>query len=313
MGYAFLHILVFPGLLFLLAFGLFAEWVDRKMYARFQNRMGPPWFQPLADILKLFGKESIVPEEVEPRMFKLLPMLALAASLTAFIYIPVWGTKALFSFDGDVIVVLYLLTIPTLTFFLAGWYSLCPFSLLGATRSLTQLFAYEVPLFVSILSAAFLADTWSLSEMAAFYAAHPAYWLFNLVGFLIGVFSLLGKLEKAPFDIPEAETEVVAGSFTEYSGNLFAFFRLAINVETIVGASLLAAVFLPFGLTLGPVAGFIFYLAKVLFVVVILSLAHAIFARIRIDQMVALCWKCIAPLGFAQLVLNMIIKGTLLS
>jgi len=313
MGYAFLHILVFPGLLFLLAFGLFAEWVDRKMYARFQNRMGPPWFQPLADILKLFGKESIVPEEVEPRMFKLLPMFALAASLTAFIYIPVWGTKALFSFSGDVIVVLYLLTIPTLTFFLAGWYSLCPFSLLGATRSLTQLFAYEVPLFVSILSAAFLADTWSLSEMAAFYAAHPAYWLFNLIGFLIGVFSLLGKLEKAPFDIPEAETEIVAGSFTEYSGNLFAFFRLAINVETIVGASLLAAVFLPFGLTLGPVPGFIFYLLKVLFVVVLLSLAHAIFARIRIDQMVSLCWKCIAPLGFAQLVLNMIIKGTLLS
>lgn len=313
MVYALVHILVFPGLLFLLAFGLFAEWVDRKMYARFQNRMGPPWFQPLADILKLFGKESIIPEEVEPRMFRLLPLVALAASLTAFIYIPVWGTKALFSFNGDVIVVLYLLTVPTLTFFLAGWYSLCPFSLLGATRTLTQLFAYEVPLFVSILSSAFLADTWSLSEIAAFYSKHPGYWLFNLIGFLIGVFSLLGKLEKAPLDMPEAETEVVAGSFTEYSGNLFAFFRLAINVEMIVGASLLAAVFLPFGLSLGPVAGFIFYLAKVLFVVVLLSLSHAIFARIRIDQMVNLCWKFVAPLGFAQLVLNMVIKGTLLS
>jgi len=313
MVYALVHILVFPGLLFLLAFGLFAEWVDRKMYARFQNRMGPPWFQPLADILKLFGKESIIPEEVEPRMFRLLPLVALAASLTAFIYIPVWGTKALFSFNGDVIVVLYHLTVPTLTFFLAGWYSLCPFSLLGATRTLTQLFAYEVPLFVSILSSAFLADTWSLSEIAAFYSKHPGYWLFNLIGFLIGVFSLLGKLEKAPLDMPEAETEVVAGSFTEYSGNLFAFFRLAINVEMIVGASLLAAVFLPFGLSLGPVAGFIFYLAKVLFVVVLLSLSHAIFARIRIDQMVNLCWKFVAPLGFAQLVLNMVIKGTLLS
>jgi NADH-quinone oxidoreductase subunit H len=313
MVYALVHILVFPGLLFLLAFGLFAEWVDRKMYARFQNRMGPPWFQPLADILKLFGKESIIPEEVEPRMFRLLPLVALASSLTAFIYIPVWGTRALFSFNGDVIVVLYLLTIPTLTFFLAGWYSLCPFSLLGATRTLTQLFAYEVPLFVSILSSAFLADTWSLSEIAAFYSRHPGYWLFNLIGFLIGVFSLLGKLEKAPLDIPEAETEIVAGSFTEYSGNLFAFFRLAINVEMIVGASLLAAVFLPFGLSLGPVAGFMFYLAKVLFVVILLSLSHAIFARIRIDQMVSLCWKFVAPLGFAQLVLNMIIKGTLLS
>src|SRR5512136_677046 len=114
-------ILVFPGFLFLVAFGLFAEWVDRKLYARFQNRMGPPWFQPLADIIKLFGKESIIPEEVDRRMFKLLPMVALASTMTAFTYIPVWGPRALFSFQGDVIVVLYLLTIPTLTFFLAGW------------------------------------------------------------------------------------------------------------------------------------------------------------------------------------------------
>jgi NADH-quinone oxidoreductase subunit H len=307
------NILVFPGFLFLAVFGLFAEWVERKMYARFQNRMGPPWFQPLADIIKLFGKESIVPEEVEPRMFKMLPMFALTAIMTAFIYIPLWGANALFSFKGDVIVVLYLLTIPTLTFFLAGWYSLCPFSLIGATRSLTQLFAYEVPLFVSILSAALLADTWSLSEMAAFYAKHPGYWLFNLIGLLIGIFSLLGKLEKPPLDIPEAETEIVAGTFTEYSGNLYALFRLAINIETIVGASLLAAVFLPFGLSLGPYLGFLLFVVKVLFIVVLLALSHAIFARIRIDQMVNLCWRFVAPLGFAQLVLNIIIKGTLLS
>jgi len=305
------HILIFPGFLFLLVFGLFAEWVDRKLYARFQNRVGPPWFQPLADVIKLFGKDSIIPDEVEPRMFKLLPMVALAATVTAFLYVPIWGTGALFSFSGDVIVVLYLLTIPTLTFFLAGWYSLCPFSLVGATRCLTQLFAYEVPLFVSILSSALLADSWSLSGIAAFYASHPGYWLFNLIGFAIGIFSLLGKLEKAPLDIPEAETEIVAGTFTEYSGNLFAFFRIAINMETIVGASLLAAVFLPFGLTLGPVAVFALYIVKVLLVIALLALAHAVFARIRIDQMIDLCWRYVAPLGFLQLLINIILKGAL--
>ena len=311
MAHSLFYMLVFPGFLFLLAFGIAAEWVDRKLYARFQNRVGPPWFQPLADLIKLFGKESIVPEEVEPRMFKLLPLVALAAALAAFLYVPVWGTQALFSFSGDVIVVLYLLTIPTLTFFLAGWYSLCPFSLLGATRCLTQLFAYEVPLFVCILSSALLADTWSLSGIAAFYSAHPGYWLFNLIGFCIGIFSLLGKLEKAPLDIPEAETEIVAGTFTEYSGNLFAFFRMAVNIETIVGASLLAAVFLPFGLALPPAAGFALYIAKVLFIVALLSLAHAVCARIRIDQMVNLCWKYVAPLGFLQLLVNIILKGAL--
>jgi NADH-quinone oxidoreductase subunit H len=148
--------------------------------------------------------------------------------------------------------------------------------------------------------------------MAVFYARHPGFWLFNLIGLAIGIFALLGKLEKAPLDIPEAETEIVAGTFTEYSGNLFALFRLSINIETIVGASLLAAVFLPFGLTVGPYIGFLLFLVKVLFIVVLLSLSHAIFARIRIDQMVDLCWKFVAPLGFAQLVLNIIVKGTLL-
>ncbi len=309
MALSLFHILIFPGFLFLTVFGIFAEWFDRKLYARFQNRMGPPWFQPLADIIKLFGKESIIPEEVESKMFTLLPLVALASTVTAFLYIPMWGTSSIFSFNGDVIVVLYLLTIPTLTFFLAGWFSLCPFSLLGATRCLTQLFAYEVPLFVSILSSALLADSWSLSGIAAFYASHTGFWLFNLIGFGIGIFSLLGKLEKAPLDIPEAETEIIAGTFTEYSGNLFAFFRMAISIETIVGASLLAAVFLPFGLTLGPLAGFAFYILKVLFVIALLALSHAIFARIRIDQMINLCWKYVAPLGFIQLIINIILKG----
>lgn len=311
MVHSLFYILIFPGFLFLLVFGIFAEWVDRKLYARFQNRVGPPWFQPLADIIKLFGKESILPEEVEPGMFRSLPLVALAASVVAFLYVPIWGTQALFSFSGDVIVVLYLLTIPTLTFFLAGWYSLCPFSLMGATRCLTQLFAYEVPLFVCILSSALLADSWSLSGIAAFYSAHPGYWLFNLIGFCIGIFALLGKLEKAPFDIPEAETEIVAGTFTEYSGNLFAFFRIAINIETIVGASLLAAVFLPFGLGLPPLLGFFLYIAKVLLVIAFLALAHAVMARIRIDQMINLCWKYVAPLGFLQLLINIFVKGAL--
>ena len=102
-----------------------------------------------------------------------------------------------------------------------------------------------------------------------------------------------------PFDIPEAETEIVAGSFTEYSGRLLALFRLAIDIEMVVGASLLAAVFLPFGLTFGPVVGFVLYLVKVLFVVALLSLLRTMFARLRIDQMINFCWKYCGPGGFA--------------
>ena len=106
------NIVIFPGFLFLATAGLAAEFIDRKLYARLQNREGPPWFQPLADFVKLVSKEDIVPSEANPRMFKAMPIFALTATITAFFYIPLWGTQALYSFNGDLIVTLYLLTIP---------------------------------------------------------------------------------------------------------------------------------------------------------------------------------------------------------
>jgi NADH-quinone oxidoreductase subunit H len=157
-----------------------------------------------------------------------------------------------------------------------------------------------------------LADSWSLSGVAVFYGKHPWFWLFNLIGFGIALTALLGKLEKGPFDIPEAETEIVAGGFTEYSGRFLAILRMAIDIEMVVGASLLAIVFLPFGLTAGPVAGFILYVIKVIFVVALLSLMRTVVARLRIDQMIEFCWKYLVPLGMVQLLINFIIKGVIL-
>lgn len=304
-------LLIFPGFLFLSIFGTYAEFVDRKLYARLQNRMGPPWFQPFADFVKLLAKEDVVPECAVPGMFRMMPIFALAATTTAFCYLPVWSTQSLYPFPGDVIVVLYLLTIPTITFFLGGWYSTSLFARIGSARGITQLFAYEVPLFMSILAAALLANTWSLTDITLFYSQHPSYAFFNIIGFAVSMLALLGKLEKTPFDIPEAETEIVAGSFTEYSGRLFAFFRLAIDIEMVVGAALLAAVFLPFGLTLGPIIGFILFIIKVLIVVGLLALIRTIVARLRIDQMINFCWKFMAPLALLQILINLILKGAL--
>lgn len=306
------NMLVFPGFVFLFVAGLLAEFFDRKVYARLQNRVGPPWFQPLADFIKLLGKEDLVPCEADTTIFKLMPVIALTATVTSFFYIPLWNAAALYSFSGDIIVVLYLLMVPTLCFFLGGWYSRSVFSMIGAVRTLTQLFAYEVPLFMCILASALLANTWSLSGMADFYAAHPGYWLANLMGFALAFISLLGKLEKVPFDIPEAETEIVAGSFTEYSGRLLALYRLTVDIELVVGISLLAAVFLPFGLHMNPAIGFIIYLVKVIFLMSLVSLARTIFARLRIDQMINLCWKYLAPLAFVQVLINLVIKGVFL-
>ncbi|MBF0522936.1 MAG: NADH-quinone oxidoreductase subunit H [Candidatus Omnitrophica bacterium] len=304
-------ILIFPGLLFLCIAGLIFEYVDRKAYARLQNRVGPPWFQPFADFIKLLGKENLMPCAANPTMFNLAPLFAFASVVTVFLYIPLWQTKSSFSFDGDIIMILYLLTIPTLAFFIGGWYSTSLFARLGSVRAVTQLFAYEVPLFMSILASALLADSWSLQKIAVYYAQHPAYCLFNSVGFAITLITLLGKLEKAPFDIPEAETEIVAGPFTEYSGKLLALLRLTIDIEMVAGAALVVAVFFPFALMFSPVVGFIVFLIEVLVVVLLLSLLRTIIARLRIDQMIDFCWKWLVPLALFQLLLNLILKGAL--
>ncbi|MFA5042757.1 MAG: complex I subunit 1 family protein [Kiritimatiellia bacterium] len=307
------NLLIFPGFLFLCFFGLAMEFADRKLYARLQNRIGPPWFQPFADFIKLCAKEDIVPEEADVLMFRLTPVFALASVITAFFYIPLWSTQALFAFNGDLIVVIYLLTIPTLTFFLAGWHSTSLFSMIGATRTLTQLFAYEVPLFMAILAPALLAGTWSLSAMTVFYDQHPAYAGFNVIGLIVALIALQGKLERVPFDIPEAETEIVGGTFTEYSGRLLAMFRLAIDIEAVVGASLIAAVFLPFGFGLGAGLGFVFYALKVLVIIALLALLRTVLARLRIEQMVIFCWKVVAPAALLQLLINLILSGVLRS
>jgi NADH-quinone oxidoreductase subunit H len=305
------QLLVFPGLLFLAVAGLTAEFVDRKLYARFQNRMGPPWYQPLADIVKLLAKEEIVPTDADRRVFKLAPLFALASVATAFFYIPLWSPDALFSFEGDAVVVLYLLTLPTFTYFLGGWYSRSVYAMLGAVRSLTQLYAYEVPLFLSVLGPCLLAGTWSLSGLARFFDAHPWAVAVNAAGLLVALVSLMGKLEKVPFDIPEAETEIVAGSFTEYSGRFLAFFRLSFDFEAVVGASLLAAVFLPFGLQAGFAAGLALYLVKVFAVIAAMAFLRSAVARVRIDQMIAFCWKVLAPVAFVQVLANLVFKGVL--
>jgi len=301
------YLLLFPGFLFLAVYGLFLQWVDRKLCAVMQNRMGPPWIQPYADFIKLLAKEVIVPDEANSSMFRVLPFFAIAAVVTALVSIPVWGT-ALFSFQGDLIAVIYLLTIPTVTFFLAGWSSSSPYSTVGAMRVLTQLFAYEVPLMLSLIGPAILAGSWNITEISAFYAAHPVLIPAQLLGFVAALIALQGKLERMPFDIPHAKNEIVGGQFTEYSGRLLNFFLLAVDMELVVGAALLNAVFLGGALGLTGPAAIAMFFAKTLFVTFLLALLKVLMARIRIEQMINFCWKYLAPITMAQLVFDIFLK-----
>lgn len=315
-----LYLIVYPGLLFIFVYSTFCEWFDRKVYARLQNRMGPTHtgrfglLQPIADFVKLLAKEDIVPEAADRRLFSLLPVFGLAVVSTAALLLPVWNfdlaAPGMTSFSGDVIVILYLLSLPTLILFLAAWSSTNPFSTIGGSRVLTMLFGYEVPLFLSVLSPAILANSWRLAEIAAFYQKKPLLILPNLLGFAIAVIAVQAKLERTPFDIPHAETEIVGGTFTEYSGKKLAFFRLMMDIELVVASGLLATVFLG-GFPGGAVIGFLHFAIKTLFIIFLLAVLRALTSRIRVDQVVTVAWKYLAPLAVLQLLIVILLKGFL--
>ena len=299
---ALIALLFFPGGLFVLGLGLAYEWVERKLMARLQNRVGPRWFQPWADIAKLLVKEEIVPTGVDARLFQGLPLVALAGALTAVLYVPMAGLAPSYSFAGDLIVTMYFLSLLTLCLGLAGANGVDRFSLVGATRTLTQLFSYEAPFLLALLAPALLAGSWQISQIAA-YSSQQWLIITQPVGFGIALVGLMGKLERPPFDAPEAPTEIVAGVLTEYSGRGMALFRLARTVELIVGLTLISAFYL--GGVLNPVDFFL----KTLLLLFVISIVQSLFTRLRIDQTVSIWWRFGILLVLAQLLLTFIWKA----
>ncbi len=292
-------LLIFPGGLFLLLLGLAYEWVDRKLVARLQNRIGPRWFQPFADVLKLLAKEEVVPDGANPFLFLGLPMVALAGALTAALYVPLAGLPPSYSFPGDLIVTVYLLSLMTLCIGLGGANTIDRFSLIGATRTLTQLFSYEAPFLLALLGPAIVVGSWQIGEIAA-YANTRLLALTQPVGFVVALIGLMGKLEMPPFDAPEAETEIVAGALTEYSGRGYAMFRLGKGVELIVGLALVAAFYL------GGVADPLAFFGKTLLLLVVVAALQSLFARLRIEQTVGLWWRYGTLLALAQLLFTIV-------
>ena len=296
-----LAILIFPSGIFLLLNGLAYEWVDRKLLARLQNRIGPRWFQPVADVVKLLVKEEVLPRDANRTLFILLPIIAVAGPLTAALYVPIAGLPPAFSFKGDLIVVLYLLSLLTLCMGLAGANTRSRFSLLGATRTLTQLFAYEAPFLMALLGPAIVAGSWQINEIMGF--ADGRFLLITQpLGFLVAIIGLMGKLEMPPFDAPEAETEIVAGALTEYSGRGMALFHLGKVAELVIGLTLVAAFYL------GGVASPLAYLLKTLLLLVGLAGFQALMTRLRIDQTVGLWWRYGSLLVVVQWLILAVVK-----
>lgn len=294
------YLILFPGILFQLLCGWIFEWIDRKLLARFQRRVGPRWFQPLADWIKLISKENILPKGSNAFVLTLLPIVSLCSVLTAGIYIPI-ASFNLFSFEGDLIVILFLLSVPTLAYYLAGIASIGIYSVLGGGRSILQFFSYEVPLLLSLSGPAILAGSWSIQRIMNSQVSMGAFVLFQPLGFILAIIGLIGKLKRDPLDIPKAKSEVVAGSLTEFTGIRLAFWHLVMNIQAVLGIFLIIHLFLSWSNTTLPWLSALIFIIECLVMILILSGTSAIFARLRIDQLAGFGWKILVPLAILQL------------
>ncbi len=299
-------------------FGLLYKGIDRKISAHMQGRIGPPIRQPFRDVVKLFEKENIVPDHAIPWLFNLIPVIGLIATISILLYLPLGGFTPLFSSGGDLIVVLYLLIIPSLALVIGGFSSGSPYAIVGAQREMATMIAYEFPLAILIITIAWnllqkgVSPVFSFSTIASMPVWNQVTGPLGFIGFAILLFVLLlvtpAELSKIPFDSPEAETELAGGLLVEYSGRNLAMYYLIDGVKTIVMASIVVALFFPYNLssllTLGTyeaiIIDVVFYLLKVLLVVLVsVTLIRVAIARLKIDQIVYTYW---IPLTLASLV-----------
>ena len=289
-----------------LLLGLITRWVDRKVTARVQWRVGPPWYQPFVDVLKLLGKETILPEHAGWG-FLLAPVVAFAATCLAAAVIVaanVWPERG---FVGDLIVVMYLLVVPSLMIVLGGSLSGNPFGSVGAAREMKLMLAYELPLVLAVLAVVFGVTGGRTLRMGALAHASmngPLPTLACVAGFLITVLCIQAKMGLVPFDIAEAETEIMGGPFVEYSGAPLAMFYLT--------RAMLFAVLPMFAVTIfwggfGPdLAGWLLGFAKYLVIVVIMVLIRNTNPRVRIDHALKFFWFGLTPVGLVILTLSVV-------
>jgi len=307
------RILVFPGFTFILALTLFCDWIERKIEARIQNRVGPMVagpggiLQPLADFIKLLTKEDIEPHGVKRFVFKFAPLMAFVIMVFAFCFIPIDGNSVLSTsgFAGDLLIILTFATIANFILFLAGWASNNPYGIIGAARVLTQFLGYDIPLFILALSPAFLAGTLSIFGIVS--SQTIPYFLLAPWAFILFIIVIQAELEKDPFDVPHSESEVVGGLETEYTGAKLAFIHLTRDVQVVFGATLIVTLFL--GGPNGPVFfgapalwHALWFTLKVILVVIISEYLTTIFARLRIDQVLNFNWKIILPGAILSLI-----------
>ncbi len=279
------YFIVFPGLLFSVFVGGFLSWFDRKITARVQFRKGPPLLQPFYDFVKLLYKETILPARGSRMTFLLAPVFGLFGATIAavFILLPLFGINT--GFQGDVIVIFYLLAIPSLTYMIGALASGNPLAAVGASREMKLIISYELS-FLLVIAAVILKSGLNLSlyEIIEFQAVNGAFIgsLSGVLIFIVTLFAIQAKLGLVPFDMSEAETEITHGVFIEYSGTVYAMVKLTKYIMLFILPAFATAILLG-GINLEGM-GILWSILKIMGIVLLITLIRNTNPRLKISQ-----------------------------
>jgi NADH-quinone oxidoreductase subunit H len=301
-------------------------WLERRVVAWIQGRVGPNRvgfqgiLQPFADAVKLFFKEDIIQRRADRLLFNISPVLVMFSTLLAFCFLPLgeplrvgdhtlnlWVARS----PVGLLLVLGLSSVSVFGVIFGGWASNSKYPLMGALRSVVQVLSYEIPVGMTVLTVVFFARSMDLVRVIERQKEGGVWYGFMLpVSFLVFWISAIAETNRAPFDLPEAESELVAGYHTEYSGMKFAFFYMAEYAHMVLASSLVVILFFggwlpPFPNVgafafLGVIPGFVWYLIKIMFFLYLYVWIRATFPRYRFDSLIRLVWKWLIPLAFVN-------------
>jgi len=318
-------------LIFLAVSSLFLIWLERKVSARIQNRMGPMlsgpgalqnrsmwvggWYQTVWDAIKLLLKELIIPDRADPVPFVLAPILIFGVSVSAFLVIPFAPALSVVDLNIGILYVVSVSSLTVLSIIMAGWSSNNKYSLLGGLRSAAQMLSYEIPLLFALLGPILMAGTLSMQGIVRAQQELGLWFLFpSFLGAIIYFVAAIAEVNRPPFDIPEAESELVAGYVSEYSGMMFAMFFLAEFSNMMLVSAIATAVFLGgwavpgFPLPEDPsllytLLGAAVFFIKMYALILVMMWIRWTFPRVRPDHLMSLGWKFMLPLSFLNLVI----------
>ena len=297
----------------------FSTWLERKGLGRIQNRLGPnrvgPYglLQPLADGLKMLTKEDLVPRRADRIVHFLAPLVLVVPVLLAYAVLPFGRNLVAADFDAGLLFFFAAGSATELAVFMAGWSSRNKYSLLGAMRAIAQMLSYEIPLVVSALTAVMLSGSLSLVAVVEHQGGYHGGWLarwhlftpWGLAGFLLFLTAATAEANRSPFDLPEGESEIIAGHLVEYSGFKYALFFLGEYLGLFAASGLAITLFL--GGWRAPVAGldwvpsYLWFFLKLLACVALFIWLRGTLPRVRLDQLLSFAWKFLLPLAFLNL------------